>query len=66
LHAMQALSQLSYTPEIPQQTCKTLKQSKILAYFCATAQIAYWTTLESRLSASSRPNTTNTESIAGV
>ena len=41
LHAMQALSQLSYTPIISRSNCysntRHLKQSKILAYFCVLA-----------------------------
>ena len=43
LHAMQALSQLSYTPIISRPNCycntRHLKQSKILAYFCVLALI---------------------------
>jgi len=63
LHAMQALSQLSYTPE---KSIKHSKQSKILAYFCTDPQIDYWITRESLLIASSLPKTSKTESMAGV
>ena len=67
LHAMQALSQLSYTPpKSRKKTTRHSKQSKILAYFCAGAQIPYCTTLDSLFRTSSLPKTTNTESIAGV
>ncbi len=67
LHAMQALSQLSYTPEKSRnKTTRHSKQFKILSYFCASAQIQSRNTFERRFNASSLPNTTSTESIAGV
>ena len=53
-------------PKSRNKTTRHSKQSKILAYFCASAQIAYPATLESLFIASSLPKITRTESIAGV